>query len=100
MVDGLSVGNLMLFQAVALIESLKTVLALEFWLMWNVVGVVCWSICVGPRLPRFWLFSLLVLPLFMFLQILFAVKCLIAKTAVEEKRRRNSFLLNFNIQSN
>lgn len=36
----------------------------------------------------------------MFLQILFAMKCLVAKTAIEEKRRRNSLLLNFNVQSN
>lgn len=41
MVDGLPVGNLMLLQAVALIEALKTIIALKFWLMWDVVGVVC-----------------------------------------------------------
>lgn len=84
MEDWFSVRDLMLLEAMALVESLEAVLALEFWLMWYVLKRRLSRLCLGfLRLRLAVLVDLLMFALFVRFQVLSAGECVVAEAAVE-----------------
>lgn len=99
-VNRLSVWYLMLFKPVTLIKSFKTKLALEFWLMGDVIKVaIRWCFrFLGLWLNFDCLINLRVLLLFMFLQIVLADECLITKRAIEYCWLHSPTIFNFKLE--
>lgn len=100
MEDWFSVRDLMLFEAMALVESLKAVLALEFWLVRYILKRRLTRLRLSfLRLRLAVLVDLLVLALFVRFQVLPAGECVVAEAAVEEGLRWRRQILGLDLHT-